>query len=207
MAKPTPLLLVVEGLDDKHVLWALLKHHEFQPGFDIKDEGGYEKLYRNLSPRLKPGSDLERLGIVVDSDVNILARWESIKAVLERAGYDGVPDRPDSRGTVIEHEVLPRVGVWIMPNNELPGMLEDYLALLVPAGDSLFERATQCVDAIPIGDRRFAEVHHTKALLHTWLAWQDDPGTPLGQAITKRYFAAEGRNVSEFLDWLTRLFT
>lgn len=43
-------------------------------------------------------------------------------------------------------------------------------------------------------------------MIHTWLAWQDDPGTPLGQAITKRYLDAEGPHVAAFLSWLTRLF-
>jgi hypothetical protein len=107
---------------------------------------------------------------------------------------------------VIDHEDLPRVGVWDMPDNTLPGMLEDYLCFLVPAGDALFERAGRCVAEIPIDERRFAEAHLTKALIHTWLAWQDDPGTPLGQAITKRYFESEGPRVQGLLAWLTRLF-
>ena len=38
------LLLVVEGPDDKHVLWAILARHQFQPPFTIRDEGGFETL-------------------------------------------------------------------------------------------------------------------------------------------------------------------
>src|SRR5436190_24268592 len=30
----------------------------------------------------------------------------------------------------------------------------------------------------------------SKALIHTWLAWQEKPGRPLGLAITARYFDA-----------------
>jgi hypothetical protein len=62
------------------------------------------------------------------------------------------------------------------------------------------------VDEIPVEERRFAAVHSVKALIHTWLAWQDDPGTPLGQAITKRYFDADAPHVDQLLAWLTRLF-
>lgn len=117
-----------------------------------------------------------------------------------------MPEVPDPSGTIIDDESLPRLGVWIMPDNVLPGMLEDYMAFLVPDGDPLLVRAGNCVDEIPAEERRFAAVHRSKALIHTWLSWQEDPGTPLGLAITKRYFESEARYVSEFLAWLTRLF-
>jgi hypothetical protein len=200
------LLLVVEGPDDQRVIWAIVTRHAFAPEFKVRPEGGFETLLSRVSVHLKPGSDLERFGIVVDADADIRSRWQSIRSVLNRAGYALIPDDPDPAGTVIEQEDLPRVGVRIMPNNILPGMLEDYLCFLVPTGDALFERATHCVDEIPVEERRFIEAHRTKARIHTWLAWQDDPGTPLGQAITKRYFEADGPRVQELLAWLTRLF-
>jgi hypothetical protein len=199
-------LLVVEGPDDKHVFLAILNRHHFAPLFDIQDEGGFESLLARLSVRLKPGTDVKRIGVVVDADANVMARWQYLKGTLNRAGYESTPDEPDPAGSIVDHEILPRVGVWIMPNNTLPGMLEDYLTFLVPAGDVLFERANRCISAIPVEERRFADVHSTKALIHTWLAWQEDPGTPLGLAITKRYFESDGPHVQAVLAWLNRLF-
>ena len=201
-----PRLLLVEGVDDKHVVWAFLQGHEFEPHFVVVDEGGYETLMKRLRVRLKPGTDLERLGIIVDADADLASRWASVKLVLEKAGYSGLPARPDRAGTVVPHEFLPRLGIWIMPDNTLPGMLEDFLAMLVPPGDTLLDRAKLSLSQIPAGERRFADQHYCKALIHTWLAWQDDPGTPLGQAITKRYFETENAPATEFLGWLTRLF-
>jgi hypothetical protein len=200
------LLLVVEGPDDLHVISNIMMRHQFQPKFKVLSEEGYEKLVSRISARLKPGTDLERFGVIVDADMDIQARWQAIKGILNRAGYAGTPDNPDPAGTIIHHEDLPRVGVWIMPNNTLPGMLEDYLRLLVPEGDVLFERARRCVDEIPEEERRFIAAHFTKALIHTWLAWQDDPGTPFGLAITKRYFDSDVPHVQGLLDWLSRLF-
>jgi hypothetical protein len=199
-------LLVVEGRDDKHVFSAILNRHQFAPSFEIQDEGGFESLLARLSVRLKPGTDVKCIGIVVDADANAKVRWQSLKATLNRAGYASTPDEPDLAGSIVDHETLPRVGVWIMPNNTLPGMLEDYLRFLVPARDHLFERANRCVGEIPAEERRFAEHHSTKALIHTWLAWQADPGTPLGLAITKRYFESDGPHVDAVLEWLRRLF-
>jgi hypothetical protein len=121
------LLLVVEGPDDKHVLWAILNRHQFMPPFTVRDEGGFQTLLARASIHLKPGTDLERFGIVIDADADCRTRWQEVKRVLSRAGYGDIPEDPDPIGTVIEHEDLPRVGVWIMPDNILPGMLEDWL--------------------------------------------------------------------------------
>lgn len=199
------LMLVVEGRDDKHVLLAILAHHGFEPEFVIQDEEGIDNLLERLPVRLQFGK-LERLGIVVDADLDLAVRWGRLKAVLAGLGYTGLTDAPDPDGTVIPHGDLPRVGVWLMPDNVVPGMLEDYVARLVPPDDVLWPRARHCLGEIPDGERRFAAHHHAKALIHTWLAWQDDPGTPLGLAITKRYLDPSSPHVTRFLDWLTRLF-
>jgi hypothetical protein len=199
------LLLLVEGPDDKHVIWAILAHHGFTPEFGVQDEGGIEALLERLPVRLRVRG-LERIGIVVDADVDIAARWERLKRILTEAGYAGLPDDPDPIGTVILQASLPRVGIWLMPDNVLPGMLEDYVALLVPPGDTLWDRASRCLNEVPLAERRYSERHHSKALIHTWLAWQDDPGTPLGQAITKRYLDPGSPHATKFLTWLTRVF-
>lgn len=138
------LLLVVEGKNDQHVIYALLQHHSFKPEFTVQPEGSVEILLERLSIRLIPGSDLERLGIVVDADNDLESRWRSLKGILTRAGL-ATPDRPDPSGTVIDHEILPRVGVWLMPNNALPGMLEDYVGLLIPAGEAERERVARAL--------------------------------------------------------------
>ena len=189
-----------------HVMLALLNHYNFKPEFEIKDEEGFHNLFKRLSAHLRVTSGLDRVGVVVDADDSIQSRWQSIKAILQKAGYSDIPVDPDPTGTVIDHEYLPRVGVWIMPDNSLPGMLEDYLRYLVPEGDPLFSRAIRAVDEIPLEERGFTERHRSKALIHTWLAWQDDPGTPLGLAITKKYLIADTPHVAVLLSWLNRVF-
>ena len=48
--------------------------------------------------------------------------------------------------------------------------------------------------------------YRSKALIHTWLAWQEDPGTPLGLAVTKRYLDGDHALAQQFVQWLLRLF-
>lgn len=93
-----------------------------------------------------------------------------------------------------------------MPDNRIPGMLEDFAACLIPKENALSIRAKQAVDGIPAEERVFSPTHTTKAYLHTWLAWQKDPGTPIGLAITKRFLDAAAPEAAGFLTWMSHLF-
>ncbi len=201
-------LLLVEGVDDEHVFYHLLEHYRIPECFKIVNTQGIDRLLSILPTELK-GSNLERPGIVVDADTNIEARWAALRNILLKSGNVDAPPAPDRDGTIVVLELPDRkltVGIWIMPNNQLPGMLEDFIQFLVPAGDSLWARAADCLAQIPEQERRFPQEHQSKARVHTWLAWQKEPGTPLGQAITKRYLDADASHAQRLLGWLGRLF-
>ena len=162
-------------------------------------------LLVTLPVRLK-ASDLERLGIVVDANTDIEARWQALRNILVKSGYANVPTAPDSGGAIIKQDERPVVGVWLMPDNKLAGMLEDFIKFLVPQGDSLLKRAKDCVERIPEQDRRFPPERQSKAEIHTWLAWQEEPGKPLGQAITARYLDADAPHAQQLMEWIRQLF-
>lgn len=100
----------------------------------------------------------------------------------------------------------PRLGIWMMPDNRVEGMLEDFLLRLVHEHDPLVGRARDAVTGIPEAQRRFAPTYGSKAVAHTWLAWQQEPGTALGQAITKRYLDPARAPAPAFRRWLLELF-
>jgi len=200
-------ILLVEGTDDEHVVKHLCGHYSLFID-RIRDCKGVDELLKEFPVQLK-NSGIEALGVVVDADVNIQARWESIKNHLMTAGYPDVPQTPDAQGSVIQPPVdslLPRVGVWLMPDNQTNGILEDFLRFLVPQPNGLLNYAQHCINRIPDGQRRFETKDETKALMHTWLAWQKEPGKPFGTAITARYLDANIKNAGVFVDWLKRLF-
>ncbi len=93
----------------------------------------FSKLFRFSLKEL--ASNVWRL---LDADVAIESRWEALKNVLHTSGYISIPDVPDVNGTVLFEEGLPKFGAWIMPNNLLSGMLEDFIAFLVPKGDQQY---------------------------------------------------------------------
>ena len=99
-----------------------------------------------------------------------------------------------------------RRGVWIMPDNKANGILEDFLRFLAPQESELFQHAESSVKDIPPEERRFASTADAKALIHTWLAWQKEPGKPLGTAITAHFLDPNVPQVDQLVDWLNRLF-
>jgi hypothetical protein len=198
--------LLVEGIDDYHVCSHLLKNHRIPEKYiNIIDKKGIDNLLETLDVELI-GSGERRLGIVVDADTNFAARWEALRNILIRSGYT-MPLEPNLVGTIIEQEGLPVVGLWFMPNNKFPGMLEDFVSFLVPPGDLLWPMAEDILQKVIEKGRRFRETYLMKAQLHTWLAWQEQPGTPLGLAITNRYLDANAPHAQQLIAWIRRLFS
>lgn len=200
------IVLLVEGKDDEHVIKNLFRHHNVTQPVHIKEKQGIDNLLETLGVEID-GSDLERLGIIVDADTNISSRWTQITNILKNAGYTDVPKLPDRSGTVVKEIGRPVIGIWLMPDNSLPGMLENFISFLIPQSDNLWGRAKQVVEEIPDAERRFPVQHAIKAQIHTWLAWQKKPGKPLGLAITSHYLDAEASHAKKFIDWINKLLT
>ncbi|WP_295884784.1 DUF3226 domain-containing protein, partial [uncultured Thiohalocapsa sp.] len=164
-------VLMVEGSSDEHVVKAICGKRQLGKIDVIKPYGGKPGLLEGIPVRLME-SDIAALGILLDADESLDASWQAIAARLEGAGYSPVPASPEVHGTVIlppDQSLLPRVGVWLMPDNRLPGILEDFLRFLVPQGDPLLAHAEQAINTIPEGQRRFPDLRRPKALIHTWL--------------------------------------
>lgn len=197
-------LLWVEGKDDSAVTQSLCAAHEL-PKFDVQAKNGVEEILDTFFTQLRaPGAD--RFGVIVDANGSAAARWDSIRRTLDEEGYREIPERLDQDGMIVpgtRHR--PRFGAWIMPDNGSPGALEDFAASLVPDDDVLWGRAGNAVDAIPEGDRLFPASRRSKAHMHTWLAWQEQPGSPMGQAIGKGDLDAHAPAAQTFVAWLRRL--
>ena len=208
-----PKKLLVEGNADKRVIPYLVEANGVawkigdQHVVHIEPHDGIDEL-------LKPGvigaelraSELEALGVLVDANGDALQRWNQIKNRI-RDQFDVLPDEIPENGLNVVHSVGPRFGVWIMPDNRFSGMLEDFLARLIPEDSRrLFEVAENCVAEAKQHDAPFKEVHRTKAAVHTWLAWQNEPGKQLHQAVDHRVLDPEKPESRAFVNWFRQLF-
>ena len=194
-------VLLVEGLDDKHVVRHLSDRQEETPIICIFDKGGIEGLLEDIGLELQvPGR--RALGIVADANEDVNARWSSVANRLREEDIE-VPDYPGAEGTIINGS--PRVGIWLMPDNSSSGELEDFVAEMVPDDDPIWPRARRYIDCIPEADRKFTEKKIQRARIHAWLAAREDPRR-MGAAIGAHDLRVDGALSTTFAEWLRQLF-
>jgi hypothetical protein len=159
--------LLVEGNDDQHIVWALCEKYDINENFDVIDCEGIEKLLEQLPVRMKE-SGIKTIGIIADTDINIKTRLNQIKGVLLRNGIELPGEIPES-GLILDSKI--RIAMWLMPDNKNVGAIEDFIKLLIPINDSLFEYAENTIHDIESqGIQKYKPRHKSKALVHTWLA-------------------------------------
>jgi len=201
-------VLYVESQNDQHVFYHLLQHYQVPDVFIVEPKGGISTILKTVAVELiKQDEDrLQRIGIVLDADEDIEARWQELLHILERKGYTNVPQHPEATGTLIIQADMPVIGIWIMPDNTVPGELEHFIEFLVPGRETnnLWQYAKEVVDNLP--EQRFAEQKKMKAYVHSWLAWQEQPGTPMGWAIGKKYLDPDVPEAERLMQWIHRLF-
>jgi hypothetical protein len=201
--------LIFEGTDDRHVVMNLLFNHAaggnpLSDRFTPKVKDGVDNLISTLNEELK-ATDLGALGVVLDADANLAAQWARITRILDAHGCRSVPPAPDAGGTIVETGDGKKIGIWIMPDNRHSGALEDFVGTLIAAGDTLWPKAQADVNNIPVADRRFKNTYLSKAQVHTWLAWQEEPGTRMGGAFRRGYLNHNCQQAIVFVDWIKRL--
>lgn len=142
----------------------------------------------------------------MDADDKPGERWTKLSNVLTKSGFV-IPDDLPEEGLIVSNGKQ-KAGIWIMPNNKLNGMLEDFISFLIPPDDQLYPIAQSTLGEIEAkGLSNYKPFHKAKATIHTWLAWQEDPGTPLGMSITKKYLTTDEVTCKKFTDWLKELFS
>lgn len=202
--------LLVEGNDDQHVVWALCEKHYVPESFDVIDCESVENVLKAFEVRLKIVDNNQRIGIVVDADINLKSRWNGIVSVLKKTGkYDCENLELSQDGLILEptDTTYPKVGIWMMPDNNQNGMLENFMTALATPDDVLMKKSEDVLTELETeGIQKYKPVHRSKAKIHTYLAWQDTPGRPMGQAITANILNADSELAVKFANWLKELF-
>lgn len=198
-------VLLVEGVNDCHVIMALCKAHNVPETFGLYQCGSDDKVLKRLNALILQPDAPKSIGIVLDADQGVNQRWESVRNKLRNYPYN-FPANPDVNGTIIASATeLPKLGIWLMPNNQIQGMLEDFCLTMIDRQVQMYVTNT-IVNAQQAGACTFKPVHFSKAVVHTYLAWQDEPGTPLGLSITKQALKPQTATALAFTTWLMQLF-
>lgn len=208
-----PRVLLVEGKQDRFVIPELIEANGVNwgtrknPVVFIRDYDGDRKLVDPdvISTELQ-ASGLSALGIMIDADDNPTGRWQSIRS----ASLKSIPDLPETLpedGLIHTTPTGIRFGIWIMPDNKMRGMVETFLAYMIPDGNEVLWRFAQVAaeDAKRQG-ARFIDVHLDKAQIYTWLAWQNPPGRQLHQAVMERILNPNQPKAQDFVTWFKNLY-
>ena len=213
MARLHTKFLLTEGKDDVYAIASLMSNHVEWGSNDnewpvkIESAGSVGELLDDayISAWLKT-SGLEALGILLDANDSFEGRWERIQQLF-RPAFPGIPDTMESEGMITDSDSGLRLGVWIMPDNRSRGMLETFLAYLVPNdSEAVWQEAISATGRAQGAGAPFKEIHADKARIHTWLAWQDPPGRPFGEALKNTCLDPSVPQAAAFAQWFITLY-
>ena len=194
-------VLLVEGQDDMHVVDHLRRTDSQMPPFCIRSKGGINDLLHGIRGEVLT-EDRVAVGILVDANDDLRSRWQAVAYRLRDAGIEP-PAQPSPNGTIINSR--PRVGIWLMPDNEFPGELENFVEKMIPCDDAVWPLSRAYVDGIPEEHRRFKQGKILRAKVHAWLAAREEPRR-MGSAIGAGDLDVAVEVSQKFVSWLRELF-
>jgi len=209
--------LYVEGQSDLHTIVHLLARHGIELDKDlgpvlIKNAKSDKGVLDSMRTAAR-ASTSRPVGFVVDADVPVARRWQSVCEHLKDLDLN-LPGAPPTSGFLGDSPVSKaRIGVWIMPDNVTDeGKLENLVVTLVPPADALIDHAREAtalamarVAHLPAQDR-LKEQDQLKAELHCWLAWQKEPGLSFGTALKVHFFRHDSAVALRFVEWFKKLY-
>lgn len=222
---PNPKLLLVEGKNDSRVLCELFEkatripwENNKQYLVEICDCGSDSQVLTQIGIRWKE-SHRKMVGVVIDADSS--PRWLEVRNHSPAEIRAQLPHALPPEGLVFDAPAGRRFGVWIMPDNQSPGMLETFLGELRTSmpravGEHVLDamyKAKGLLDehaAANPGVRprvcSWKESHKSKAEIHTWLAWRDPPGEQLHEAVRHESLDVNAPLAQRFVAWMKRLY-
>jgi hypothetical protein len=213
-------LLLVEGDSDKALFHELCKR--VLAGADIQVRTPIQfGAARNgkpaatsfclpkLMPQLADGS-VTHLAMVTDADY-VNDGWgyaqtvQTVKAAIRSHGY-GNPDNSIPGLSFPHSDGLRPFGLWVMPDNALEGMVEDWIKNAVGRTErSLLDHAVTTVSRLP-APTKFNVIHRCKSEVATWLAWQRIPGERLHSVVNDDLIDMASAPVQQVIAWLQRIY-
>ena len=201
-------LFILEGRTDKITVCSVLeKLNILNVERDVKFEecNGIENLLRDFPVFIKE-SDMKSIGIIVDANSSLESRWQSIRNKLIRSDLEiELPETPCHHGTIQEfgNQII---GIWVMPDNQRCGVLEDFVAELI-SEDDIWELACDFVEKakdIEKAKDKGIQISESKSRIYAWLAIVV-PEMRMGTAFKANKLKLDTTNYKNFENWIKNL--
>jgi len=152
--------------------------------------------------------DIHRLGIVVDANGNLNDTFDEFKRIVTSYRCS-CPDSLSEDGLVLKNDGygIEKIGIWIMPDNVNPGMLEDFYQHFITDDDKLIPEVDAFINGLPEKDLDSPKPR-SKARMRTWLACQKKSEALMGYFLSENKDRLNVRNAhaERFVSWIKRLF-
>lgn len=192
-------LILVEGDHEVRFIRVLLEKYGCKQDIEIEFVQGKDNFSKVIpSLELRTGFDnVELLAIVRDADDNPAAAFQSVRDVLLTNNYAS-PSRP---GEVVEGK--PRTGIFILPENDKPGMLED-LCLATKFDHPVMECVEAFFQCVATKDVE-QPVNISKAKAQAFLSAMPKTLYNIGIAAEKGYWDLEKDCLKDLVNFLKQI--
>ena len=195
-------VLLLEGNDDCNIIDKFCKSNNIAANFGFCNCKNDNKLLAKLDALLRENNK-NIIGVILDADNNVDARYREIKDKVK--GFYILPKNMPKGGLVHTEKGRPKLGVWIMPNNQDNGALEEfYLTLATDIDTDFIDNVITQAENKKLTS--FKSQHRKKVIMHTYFSWQDSPGSPLHASINKIALDNNQNIAKAFSAWLVQLF-
>lgn len=198
-------VLLLEGNDDCNIIKKFRQDNNVRDNFGFCNCKSDSQVLSKLQALLRESDRPEVIGIILDADNDTNARYQEIIESKVGYFYKKLPDSMPETGLIHKENELPKLGIWIMPNNKDNGALEEfYLELATDINTDFIDKTIRQAEGENLTS--FKPQHRNKAIMHTYFAWQDSPSAPLHSAINKIALDNNRDIAKAFKKWLTNLF-
>lgn len=196
----TGRLVLVEGRDEVNLLGAMVNRWSIA-GLQMLPVGGKYGFKSGLEATLANARvrsvELLAIGILRDADDNPGGAFASVSGTLRTFGLPA----PRSPGQFSEGP--PSVGVFILPNGQSPGSVEQ-LCWQSVSNTAAGLCSTSYLDCLQ-NSAALLSTNPAKTLVHSYLAAQEEPSTTVGVGAQKGYWPLDHSAFTEIREFLERL--
>jgi hypothetical protein len=206
--------LIVEGKDYFAIGELCKLHFPIPKGYVAKTQKEFLKGGKGFDDTLLDfinafdAPNVTNLGLIVDANFKgVENRIKHILSVLsEKLQCDFTAFHLTNEGISFEYQGI-KIGIWIMPNNRDEGYFEHFIEMMVDTKDPILKDAKAKVAELLSSDYcRFTRAKQQKAVIYSWLAWQETPGLPFGTAMKTGSLNRDAVLVKPFLNWIEKTF-
>ena len=219
--KASKQLLLVEGGADKSFFEMIIRKLSLNttvkvaPPKEVKSDGFNTKngLFNILKPLLSQLDDGQytHIAAIVDSDYieydgGYQKTINKVSTIINPLGFELKESESNQKGLYFENSYgLADFGLWVMPDNQNEGMLEDWIKSCIKEDESpLFQQASEAVGSL--SDPKFKDHLASKAEVATWLAWQEKPGHGLYGALNADLLDNTHPSFQALEQWLKAIY-